>query len=148
MRTFISERYTKDEWLDLVVNNRAYAEELILNGIKPDPKPSEMVYFYVEQPKEIKPDPPKPAKFHKVNPFSGITFSEYSKMVWKITNEQPLHLLPNYKKRGFKNYHLDHRISIWLGWKSSIDPSVIGDFTNLKMIPAKENLTKGRNGKG
>lgn len=68
----------------------------------------------------------------------------YRRKVWEITEEQPLEILPDYHKRGFKNYHLDHRKSIWQGWKDSDPPEDIADISNLRMIPYKQNMIKGR----
>ena len=74
--------------------------------------------------------------------------TRYYNEVYKETNKQPLHLLENYDKRGHLStkddaYHLDHIIPISYGFENSIDPKIIGDISNLQMLPAMVNITKG-----
>ena len=66
----------------------------------------------------------------------------YKRLVWKITNQQPVKRLKHSEKRGFHNYHLDHKVSIWYGYKNSVDPHVIGSIKNLEFIPWKDNFKK------
>ena len=68
----------------------------------------------------------------------------YSRQVWLETRKNNLKILPNYDKRGPKDYHLDHKYSIFEGFKNNILPSIIGNIKNLEFIPYKENLTKGK----
>jgi hypothetical protein len=67
--------------------------------------------------------------------------------VWRITNQQPLHLLENYNKRGVNGqtgaYTLDHIISVKRGFIENIPPEQIGHISNLQMLPWEENITKG-----
>jgi hypothetical protein len=70
---------------------------------------------------------------------------KYRRHVWKITERQPLKKLPNYEKRAFKGYHLDHKVSIWYGFKNKIDPKLIGSIHNLEFIPHKDNERKATN---
>ena len=67
--------------------------------------------------------------------------------VWRITNQQPLHLLENYNKRGVNGqtgaYTLDHITSIKKGFIENITPEQIGHIDNLQMLPWEENITKG-----
>jgi hypothetical protein len=87
----------------------------------------------------------------------NITYDEYLNTIseWKryynevqrITNRQTITELENYNKRGRAKhgtdvYHLDHIISIKYGFDNDIDPNIIGDITNLRMIPWLENLKK------
>ncbi len=77
-----------------------------------------------------------------------IERANYYREVMRITKQQQLHLLENYDKRSRLDlnedaYHLDHIIPISYGFKNKIDPSIIGDLTNLQMIPAIENIKKG-----
>lgn len=44
-----------------------------------------------------------------------------------------------------KEYHLDHIFSVYEGFVYDIDPEVIGHWTNLRIIPAKDNISKGAN---
>lgn len=67
---------------------------------------------------------------------------KYRNLVWKITERQSLRKLENYEKRSFLGYHLDHKVSIWYGYKNKIDPYLIGSIHNLEFIPHKENLKK------
>lgn len=71
----------------------------------------------------------------------------YKLDVRRITKKQPLFLLENFNKRGragIENaYQLDHIISVCDGFKRGITPEKIGNITNLRMIPWKENLIKG-----
>lgn len=67
--------------------------------------------------------------------------------VWRETFNQPLEFLENYEKRGRidlnpEAYHIDHQFSIIEGFKQNIDPKIIGNIVNLKMLPAKENCSK------
>lgn len=74
-------------------------------------------------------------------------WKKYKIDVWRVTKQQPLHLLENYDKRGVNGeegaYTLDHILSIRKGFNESIPPEVIGDITNLQMLPWEENITKG-----
>ena len=72
------------------------------------------------------------------------SWENYRSLVWRLTNEQPLRKLKNFNKRGFKNYHLDHKISIWYGWKNDLSPESIANIGNLRMIRSEENEMKGR----
>lgn len=67
--------------------------------------------------------------------------------VWRITNQQPLHLLENFYKRGVNGedgaYTLDHIHSIKRGFIDNIPPEEIGNISNLQMLPWKENISKG-----
>lgn len=72
---------------------------------------------------------------------------KYYKQVRRITEQQPIHLLENYDKRGLigkhdEPYHLDHIIPIFHGWVHGIDAEIIGDISNLRFIPALENIKK------
>ena len=67
--------------------------------------------------------------------------------VWRITNQQPLHILENFNKRGVNGqtgaYTLDHIISIKKGFIENTPPEQIGHIDNLQMLPWEENITKG-----
>lgn len=93
-----------------------------------------------------------------IESITGLSYDDYNallsekdlywKYVWKITNNQPIHLLENHEKRGRAGkenaYHLDHIISIWHGFCNDISPYIIGDISNLRFITWEENLQKGR----
>jgi hypothetical protein len=86
-----------------------------------------------------------------LNPCHTFDISYYRFKVYhcmkKFKND--IFLLKNYNKRGclFLNknaYHLDHKYSIYQGFKDNIPPYIIGHINNLEMIPAKINLIKNR----
>ena len=64
------------------------------------------------------------------------------------TFQQPLHLLENFSKRGAIGetedpHHIDHMYSISQGFLNNVPPKTIGHFSNLQMLPAVKNITKG-----
>lgn len=69
------------------------------------------------------------------------SYDEYKKRVYNLTEET---VAKNRKKildihlRG-KNYHLDHKFSIYAGWKSKILPELLAHVYNLEIVPAKYN---------
>jgi len=83
---------------------------------------------------------------HWIKPEDKNDFDHYRQKVWKETKKQPLYLLENIEKRGrgFDEYHLDHRYSIFQGFKDYIPIHIIGGIKNLEMIIARDNLIKGR----
>lgn len=71
----------------------------------------------------------------------------YYKKVRRLTEQQHLSLLENYEKRGhFTNskdsYHLDHIIPVCYGWLNNIPEEIIADISNLRFIPACDNIAK------
>jgi len=87
----------------------------------------------------------------------GVTYGEYEdslpkkdkyyKQVKKITEKQPLYLLENNDLRAHiakdkEAYHLDHIVPIIYGFLNNISPEIIGDISNLRFIPWRENLSK------
>jgi hypothetical protein len=74
-------------------------------------------------------------------------FENYKRLVTKVTNQQPIHLLENFNKNRGKSesdYQLDHMFSKREGFLQNIDPEIIGNICNLKFIPARENISKGK----
>lgn len=75
-------------------------------------------------------------------------YYKYKSMVYYFTNKNDIESLPHFEKRGMAfiegAYHLDHKFSIYKGFKKGILPSIIGSLGNLEFIPAIENLSKGR----
>ena len=66
--------------------------------------------------------------------------------VWLVTEMQPLKKLPNYHKRCWKGsncYELDHVLPISYCYLEKIPPHLVGDISNLRFIPKKENRDKG-----
>ena len=76
-------------------------------------------------------------------------WKKYKNKVTSITNKQPLHELKNYDKKGRMGekdaYNIDHIYSIHKGFMNGIDPTIIGDFKNLRIIPWLENIKKHKN---
>ena len=92
----------------------------------------------------------------------GLTRNEYEQLisdkqryyneVHKITKRQNIKSLEHYDKRGkakkgTDNYQLDHIIPISEGFRNDIDPNIIGDITNLRFIPWKENILRNKKNK-
>ena len=48
----------------------------------------------------------------------------------------------NYKRARTNGWHLDHKFSKQQGFIEGILPEIIGHWTNLQMLPSKENRTK------
>jgi len=76
-------------------------------------------------------------------------FEKYRKQVWSITSKQPLEKLKNFEKRGRLGvegaFNIDHIYSIHKGFMTGIDPVIIGNIDNLRMIPWLENIKKHKN---
>lgn len=71
---------------------------------------------------------------------------EYRRIVIRLTELQPIHILENFDKRGptggHGTYHLDHIYPISRGFENNISPLVIADISNLQMLPWRENILK------
>lgn len=80
-------------------------------------------------------------KTHRI--FRMSERKRYKAAVWKLTELQPLHLLPNIEKRAFRGWHIDHVLSIMEGYRRGLPAETIAHISNLRMLPAKENLNKG-----
>jgi hypothetical protein len=93
--------------------------------------------------KEKAVDEKKSERTRKIPVCEKNLWKKYKKLVWDITKQQKIHKLPNFEKRGFTNYHLDHKVSIWYGYKHKLNPKLIGSLENLEFIPYKENMRKG-----
>lgn len=76
-------------------------------------------------------------------------FTKYKRNVLRITNKQPIKLLENYDKRGKSGingaYQLDHKYSIFEGFKNGVLPEIIGNIVNLEFIPWENNNIKRSN---
>jgi len=71
-----------------------------------------------------------------------ISFEAYRKKVRRLT-EDVKHLIPGVERRGFKSDHIDHKRSIWNGFKNGIPAEEIAHIDNLRMLPHRENMRKG-----
>jgi hypothetical protein len=67
---------------------------------------------------------------------------QYKALVWRLT-EKNAHKVKDIHKRSFKDFHIDHIISIHYGFLHNLTPSFISSSENLRVIPAKNNLSKG-----
>ena len=70
--------------------------------------------------------------------------NKYYKTVWKITNQNK-HLVENIHLREWRKYSLDHKISIYYGFKNNIPPEIISHPNNLRIIPFSDNRVKRYN---
>ena len=72
---------------------------------------------------------------------------KYKNEVWRVTNQQPLHLLENFNKRAKSGtedgYQIDHIYSVLKGFKNQVPPNIIGNIENLQMLPWLHNVKKG-----
>lgn len=71
----------------------------------------------------------------------SLLVEDYTDYNWKFfyENINPKNLL-----RG-KDFHLDHIYSRSEGFNNGVPPEVIGHWTNLRMIPASQNVKKWKN---
>lgn len=86
----------------------------------------------------------------------GITYEEYKsrisdkeryyRAVMSITKLQNISILEHYEKRARgpddNAYHLDHIYPVIQGFENGIPPELIGDISNLRFIPWRENISK------
>ena len=73
-------------------------------------------------------------------------YKTYFSKVMVITNKQDIKNLTNYNKRGVSGikgvYQLDHKYSIYEGFKNNIEPMIMGNINNLEFLPWEENARK------
>lgn len=65
----------------------------------------------------------------------------YRQEVRELTNNNIHHIL-NSHKRGFKKYHIDHKISIHFGFINNIPAQQIAHPSNLQMLWWEDNIKK------
>lgn len=73
-------------------------------------------------------------------------FQIYKREVRKLSEKQDLACLQNFNKRGHisdDGYHLDHKFSIYDGFRNSVPPENIANIKNLQFIHWQENIKKG-----
>jgi len=73
-------------------------------------------------------------------------FKDYSRLVWRYTNANDLSVLENIENRGMApdEYHLDHRYSIFQGFRDDVPAKIIGSIDNLEMLVSGQNLSKNK----
>jgi len=70
---------------------------------------------------------------------------EYRMMVYRYTAKSISefgYLIKDLNKRSLE-FELDHKYSIYEGFKNKINPKIIGCYKNLQILTKKENLKKG-----
>lgn len=76
-------------------------------------------------------------------------WKRYHYHVWSITEKSwksKRGFIDHYgHTRGRFDYHLDHQYSVKQGFEDNIPPEIIGHWTNLWLLPYKENLSKHAN---
>ena len=90
----------------------------------------------------------KESKFEWIPLAMYDDFKLYKYWVWKFTNKQDLGSMSNYNMRGRADinrnaYHVDHKYSIFQGFKDNIPPFIIGSIVNLEMLHHTVNTSKG-----
>lgn len=73
------------------------------------------------------------------DPNSRSDYQKYKASVYYYTRKNRKLLSEQYP---VKNKHLDHKYSIFSGFKNNIAPSIIGHVCNLEYIPERNNRTK------
>lgn len=68
-------------------------------------------------------------------------FDYYREDVKRLSEENK-HNVYNIHKRGFNNYHLDHKISIRFGYDNGIPAEKIAHESNLEMVYWVDNIRK------
>lgn len=68
----------------------------------------------------------------------------YHKKVWDLT-EGIAHLIPGIDKRGWRDHHIDHIFPVYQGFIMKVPEEYVADITNLRMLPYKHNMIKGKN---
>ena len=74
-----------------------------------------------------------------------VEFEKYLREVRSLSEKQPLHLLENFELRGHVSedgFHLDHKFSIYDGFKNNVPPEKIANIHNLHFIHWRENVKK------
>lgn len=77
-----------------------------------------------------------------------VEYERYCKKVRhlsdKVFKEHHDEINPLQHKRGMHSYHLDHIMPIIEGFIQGLTPEFVARKENLQMLPAKDNLSKGR----
>ena len=109
-----------------------------------------MGYLYKRE-KEIIPiwdEKPKPkrekrtkTKTTKKKKGGNPEFEKYKEEVWELT-EQVKDQIKGIENRGWRKYHIDHKLSIRWGFDNNIPPRLIAHIDNLRMMWWKDNFIK------
>lgn len=73
-------------------------------------------------------------------------FRMYKTHVWTMTNKNYRTYKDVVDPGGLRSreYHLDHMVSVREGFEKNVPPYIIADINNLIVIPAFDNLSKGK----
>ena len=74
----------------------------------------------------------------KIKKIKDLEKRLYYALVWYHTEQQPLYVLENHDKRGWKDYHLDHIFPISMAFYQNIPPEKVGNIKKLRFIHHKE----------
>ena len=78
-------------------------------------------------------------------PYNDLNdFDKYRRQVERYTSKNRKNI-KGIEKRGTHSYHVDHKYSVFEGFKYSIPPWIIGSECNLEMLYYKENISKNNN---
>lgn len=80
-----------------------------------------------------------------IDPNLKPEFASYTCEVWKHTRtsyRKFRDLIKHSERERSRDWHLDHIFSIYDGFRSNVDPKVIGHYSNLQLISRNENITK------
>lgn len=72
-------------------------------------------------------------------------FAEYRNKVCLESKRYNLNSLANFDKRGPMSYHIDHKYSVFQGFREGISHEIIGHICNLEMLTYDQNTSKGSN---
>lgn len=80
-------------------------------------------------------------------PHERSLYYRYKTMVLHLTTKNRHRLLEGTDiKLGLAGepnaYHIDHKYSIYSGWKNKVSPLIIANIENLQLLPWKENISK------
>jgi len=78
-----------------------------------------------------------PDKFDKLQEYRMLVYRYTASSISKFG-----YLIKDLNKRNLK-FELDHRYSVYEGFKNNINPKIIGSYKNLQILTKKENLKKG-----
>lgn len=96
-----------------------------------------------EKEDEEKPSIKRDISKHKDNTSIWSRRRKYNNLVRKLTNAQDLSSIEGIEKREFRKFDLDHKISIFDGFRLGLPACFIAGLHNLRIITHEENSRKG-----
>lgn len=83
--------------------------------------------------------------FERLKKIGLEEWKKYSITVRKLTKLNDIKKLENYENRAYiGGYHLDHKISVYYGYRNGITCDKIAHISNLRYITGIENFCKNR----